>query len=67
LGTNNQTTQPGQFLPEEVGRKGFYVNLSCAIKDTFRRGAVQLRSRGILNRKEIKKMVENRNSEEVKK
>ena len=45
LGTNNQTTQPGQFLPEEVERKGFYVNLSCAINDTIRHGAVQLRSR----------------------
>ena len=55
LGTNNQTTQPGQFLPEEVGRKGFYVTLSCAIKDTFRHGAALLKMSNILNRKEIKR------------
>jgi len=54
LGTNNQTTPPGQLLPEEVGRTGFYVTLSCAIKDTIRRGAVLLKTRDILNRKEIK-------------
>ena len=66
LGTNNQTTQPVQFLPEEVGGKGFYVNLSCAIKDTIRHGAAQLKTSDVLKRKEIKKMVLNRNSEEVK-
>jgi len=46
LGSNNQTTQPVQLLPEEVGRTGFYVNLSCAINDTIRHGTAQLRSRG---------------------
>ena len=55
LGTNNQTTQPVQFLPEEVGRTGFYVNLSCAIKDTIRRGAAQLKTRDVSNRKEIRR------------
>jgi len=55
LGTNNQTTQPVQLLPEDVGGKGFYVNLSCAINDTIRRGAAQLKTRDILNRKEIKR------------
>lgn len=55
LGTYNQTTQPVQLLPEEVGGKGFYVNLSCAINDTIRHGAAQLKTRDILNRKEIKR------------
>ncbi|KAF5433129.1 hypothetical protein C5S36_07115 [Candidatus Methanophagaceae archaeon] len=54
LGTYNQTTQPVQLLPKEVVGKGFYVTLSCAIKDTIRRGAVLLKTRDILNRKEIK-------------
>lgn len=65
-GTNNQTTQPVQLLPKEVVGKGFYVTLSCAIKDTIRRGAVLLKTIDILNRKEIKKMVLNHKLEEVK-
>jgi len=54
LGTYNQTTQPVQLLPKEVVGKGFYVTLSCAIKDTIRRGAVLLKTRDIINLKAIK-------------
>ncbi|RCV62919.1 hypothetical protein C5S53_16890 [Methanophagales archaeon] len=54
-GTKNQTTQPVQLLSKEVVGKGFYMYLSCAIKDTIRRGAVLLKTIDILKRKEMKK------------